>query len=590
MSPRLTPWFPFVLGAAAFGLFASTAARTITWWDGAHYPLLAATLSISAPPGSLLLTLVGWLWTRVRWAPSVAFQLNLLAALFAAFTVGLVGRLAIRMRGSATQRDNADMLAGVAAAGWLACSFHFWAHATQFTPYGLTALFTALLLTLFVRWWERAANADDLAGLALFTACLGLDVSVHRTNQLLAPAVLAGVLLRRPGIFRRPRALVALALAYVAGVSTQLGYLVLSSRHPFLNTANMRSLPDLGRYVRLDPIGGGFLVSLWPRRADFLHVQLADWLAVLWRSMGASEVTRWVAVGLALVGVVDLGRRSPRLMTTLVAFFLSAGLGAVLYFNRPEHFMRPLDRHYLASVVVLAVFVGAGLAAILRLSPERGPSLGRVVPRLALAGLLAGNVVGNFSSLDRSHTQYAERFARDLLEPLAPHAILFTNGDNDTFPLYYLQQVMHIRQDVLVANLPSLGWPERLRALGRTEPMFAGIDAGDHIVRDIIAANRWRRPVYASVTVPADSAPELTRNTQLEGLATASGQVSHLRATLHWSVSCARGCRGWGSTTPDRSSRTRCGPCSRIMASSGCNSPRTNASGATRRAVSRRLN
>ena len=54
-----------VVSVCAFAVYAATAARTITWWDGSHYPLLARTLSITNPPGSLLLTLIGWFGTRV---------------------------------------------------------------------------------------------------------------------------------------------------------------------------------------------------------------------------------------------------------------------------------------------------------------------------------------------------------------------------------------------------------------------------------------------------------------------------------------------------------------------------------------------
>jgi hypothetical protein len=68
---------------------------------------------------------------------------------------------------------------------------------------------------------------------------------------------------------------------------------------------------------------------------------------------------------------------------------------------------------------------------------------------------------------DLSHTRFAETWARDLIEPLPPHAILLTNGDNDTFPLWYLQEVEGVRRDVRVMNLSLLNtswYVEQLRA------------------------------------------------------------------------------------------------------------------------------
>src|SRR5207248_1289362 len=132
------------LGAGALALFAATAGRTITFWDGAHYPLLAVTLGISNPPGSLLLTVLGWLWTRIVWCSPVAFQLNLLAAAFAACTVALAARASMSASAAAGEPRGIAWLTGFAAAGWLAAAYHLWTYATQFTPYVLTAAFTAL--------------------------------------------------------------------------------------------------------------------------------------------------------------------------------------------------------------------------------------------------------------------------------------------------------------------------------------------------------------------------------------------------------------------------------------------------------------
>jgi hypothetical protein len=337
VNARATASLPIALGVGAFVLFAATAAPTITFWDGAHYPLLAATLSISNPPGSLLLTVLGWLWTRVVWCSSCAFQLNLLAAVLASCTVALMARVSMDASAGARDARGIAWLAGFAAAGWLATAYHLWTYATQFTPYGLTATFTALLLFLFLRWWDRAESRDDLPGLALFAFIMGLDVSVHRTNQMLLPAAITGVLLRRPRLLLRPQAYAIAALAYVTGVASQLGYLALSARRPFLDMAEMRSLGDVWHFIRLDALGGGFLVDLWPRRADPWRVQLADWLAFLWRSMGATSATRGAALALACAGLVRLARLSRRKTLYLLASFLSAGLGAVIFFNRPEH-------------------------------------------------------------------------------------------------------------------------------------------------------------------------------------------------------------------------------------------------------------
>jgi hypothetical protein len=436
-----------------------------------------------------------------------------------AATVTVAARCTFRALTPPTGPTAAGLLASVAAGAWLLSAHHAWTYATQFTPYGLTALFTALLLLAFLRWWQRSGVTDAVAELAILAFLLGLDFSVHRTNQLLMPGLVAGVALGRPGVLIRPRALGAALLGYAAGVSTQAGYLVLSARHPMIDMADAHSLPDLYRFVRMDAIGGGFLIDLWPRHADFVSVQLADWGRFLWTNLGAVSGTRWAALVLVAVGVIALWRQSWRLACALLALFLCAGLGAVIYFNRPVSYMRPLDRHYLASLVVLAPFVGAGLDAVLAALRPPVPAMLRWAPAALMLALVGCNMVANHAGCNRSRTRYAETFARDLLEPLPPNAILFTNGDNDSFPLYYLQQVEHVRTDVLVVNLPLMYLPSRQQQVQKADTAWAHVRFGEHPESDLVAANRWRRPVYAAVTVVMDPWPGLRHDRSLEGLA-----------------------------------------------------------------------
>ena len=507
------------LAVAAFALFASTAARTITWWDGAHYPFLAATLSISNPPGSLILTVLGWLFTRVRFVP-LAFQLHLLACGFGVATVVLMARLVASVRPPSQASDDtfARSLAIAFTGAWLATSFDFWTYANQFTPYGLSALCTASILTAFVAWWRRAERRDDLLGLALLGLSFGLDISVHRTNVLLIPAAGVGVLLRRPGLLRRPWLLLAPVSGFAAGAATQFGYLVLAARHPVMQTWPMATAADLWSFVRLEPLGGGFLVDLWPRRASFVHVQLMDWLRFLWRNLGTSDATRVFLALLALAGWAEGFRSRPRLTLALTGFFLAAGLGAVLYFNRPADYFRSLDRHYLASLVALSLFVGLGVRAIaVRLGADRG-RLRAALGVLVLTAFVGSSIAVNFRLCDRSRTRYAERYGRDLLEPLPPGAVLVTSGDNDSFPLWYLQSVEHVRTDVLVVNLPSLPLDDTKRDLVRFHPAYRTFETASADLPALLALSRTGPPVHLVTGIPIPQEVRAHRSTRLEGL------------------------------------------------------------------------
>ena len=176
---------------------------------------------------------------------------------------------------------------------------------------------------------------------------------------------------------------------------------------------------DLARwwaYVSIERMGGGFLVSLFPRTADFLTVQLADYLTFLRRNLSPPG---YLPAALAGLGWLLTLRRHPRRAVGMLAFFLCAGLGAVVYFNLPRAYMRPIDRHYLPSYVVLAPWMAVGTAALLR-AAGRAPGRGvlAMIVGFALALIPFTTWRANRRACDLSRWRFAESYARDVLEPL----------------------------------------------------------------------------------------------------------------------------------------------------------------------------
>ncbi|HKO15677.1 MAG TPA: DUF2723 domain-containing protein, partial [Gemmatimonadaceae bacterium] len=202
----------------ATAVFWRTAYPTITWWDSSGYSLAAATLGVYAPPGSLLLTLLGWPIARLVAGTSAAHALNLLAGVLAGLTVALVYLTATRAssiarpagRMDSPRRVSRGTAVGAAvgtACGALTLAFSgtLWAYAVMFTPYVLSALFTAVILWTMLRWWHSADASHAWLWIGVLGLEFGLDFSVHRTNALLIPGAVAWVLLRRPGAFRSAR-------------------------------------------------------------------------------------------------------------------------------------------------------------------------------------------------------------------------------------------------------------------------------------------------------------------------------------------------------------------------------------------------
>lgn len=145
------------------------------------------------------------------------------------------------------------------------------------------------------------------------------------------------------------------------------------------------------------------------------------------------------------------------LMVTLL-FFLT-GIALILYLNSPPVEPRERDYIYVGSYGAFAIWIGLGVLAVIELvnrfikNPTGAATVATVVC-LVVPGIMAAE---GWNDHDRSNRYHSVDSAKNLLSGLAPNAILFTGGDNDTFPLWYVQEVEGFRTDVRVCNLSLLG-------------------------------------------------------------------------------------------------------------------------------------
>ncbi len=172
---------------------------------------------------------------------------------------------------------------------------------------------------------------------------------------------------------------------------------------------------------------------------------------------------------LGLLGLVHHFFRDSRRAFAVLILFLVTGVGIILYLNQPPLQPRERDYAYVASFFAFSLWIGIGAAALLEFAREFcarrdfGPEATRAVfvvtSLVTFAAVPAVMLHQNFDDHDRSGRYVAPDYAYNMLMSLADDAIIFTNGDNDTFPLWYLQEVEGVRQDVRVANLSLLNTP-----------------------------------------------------------------------------------------------------------------------------------
>jgi hypothetical protein len=210
------------------------------------------------------------------------------------------------------------------------------------------------------------------------------------------------------------------------------------------------------------------------RTIGLLAIQFGDYIEYfIWQ--WAKSGVRWlqVPIGLIFLGLGLRGsfaqRRADRSAWWLLfALFMVTGVGLVIYMNfRPgfgrwfdlypsgsNHEVRERDYFFVVSFIVWGLWAGMGIVVLARGLIERAGALRSLAPAAFM--LAAVPLALNWSAASRRHgpdATLAADFAYDLLNTVPPYGVLFTYGDNDTFPLWWAQEVAGIRQDVTVVCL-----------------------------------------------------------------------------------------------------------------------------------------
>ncbi|MES2134079.1 MAG: DUF2723 domain-containing protein [Bacteroidota bacterium] len=160
---------------------------------------------------------------------------------------------------------------------------------------------------------------------------------------------------------------------------------------------------------------------------------------------------------LGILGFAFQYKKDKANMWVVALLFLLNGFAVVFYLNQYPYQPRERDYAYVASFYAFAFWIGFGVLFIFDLLSKKGNAKSAVAISIAL-GLIIPALMGaqGWDDHNRSKRTMSRDFAVNYLNTCAPNAILFTNGDNDTFPLWYAQEVEGIRTDVRVVNLSLL--------------------------------------------------------------------------------------------------------------------------------------
>lgn len=157
-----------------------------------------------------------------------------------------------------------------------------------------------------------------------------------------------------------------------------------------------------------------------------------------------------------LIGLIFHFKKRPNDATALMALFIITGIGIIVYSNQPPREPRERDYVLVGSFFTYAIWVGMAALFLFNQLRKRVSLSGPVAGVIASVLVLIAPVLMGFENFDdnsRLHHTGARDYANNFLESCEPNAIIFTYGDNDTYPLWYAQEVEGIRPDVRVVNL-----------------------------------------------------------------------------------------------------------------------------------------
>ncbi len=333
---------------------------------------------------------------------------------------------------------------------------------------------------------------------------------------------------------------------------------------------------------------------MWRYQINHMYTRYLLWNYVGtegdWQDAGVSwKDTLGIPFLLGLLGLYYHFRKDWKMAMPFLFLFLIMGVILALYQNQQEPQPRERDYFYVGSFFVFSMWISIGIIGIIDFLRKylKSTNLQNTSSVFVLAIFIFAIPINflriNWHERDRSKNYVAWDYSYNILQTCEKDAIIFTNGDNDTFPLWYLQDVEGVRRDVRIVNLSLVNtswyikqlknyephgakkvpisftdeqieklqpiqWNTRQMSIPVSKEVFqkfgvtdtALINAGkitftmkhtvtygqynlirvqDIMVRDIIMTNKWERPIYFAVTVSPDSKIGLDDYMWMDGLA-----------------------------------------------------------------------
>ena len=494
-----------VVFLSVFIIYYITKPVSLSFWDCGEYISCSSILGVPHPPGNPFYILLGKFFTLLPFGLSHAQKVSLLSIFFSCFASLFVYLSIVKLVAIWETKQIYAYIAGVFGAFFIAFSQEFWLNAIEAEVYGGLSFFIALIIWLTLIWTEKQKNFNHQNILLLIVYLFFLGFSVHQTTLQIAPAVLLIVvlpLLKFDKNFYKKLAIfvvIGLALYYIfylvgtgfgqgslgkyifalfvisvliyylrdyvqpqvwffallmviLGLSTHLILPIRAAADPFINEGDPSTLQRFMDYVFRKQYGPtSFTIRRAPifMQLDFHFLRYFSWqffdAQVISNFLNVSRqfihtIFQFIVVALGLTGFYYQFKKSKRSFIYLASFFIMASIAMILVMNLSSAEVRDRPYFFITAYMLWAFWMGIGAMGIVRYLRKRSKILS-IIALCLLATLPIINMASHYHKNDRSQELLSLEYGTNFLNGLDKNAIIFTNGDNDTFPLWYSQAV-----------------------------------------------------------------------------------------------------------------------------------------------------
>jgi len=439
-----------------FALYMLTLAPSVTFFDSGEFLTATASLGSAHSPGYPLFLMYAKPFT---WLPlgNIAFRINVATAVSSSLACLMVYILTTQLLKKESllldQRFNlvAVKCAGLAAAISFGVTPRLWLQSNHDKPYPLLSFIVAIIFYLLLQWQEQYREGNERPSyIYVCTFLSGLTMGVHQTIVLLLPAWFLILVLTDWRVVTRVKELILATAFALVGFSVHLYLPLRALSNPLLNWGDSKTI---------DQFLWHFLRKGYPSEPP------ARDLALLWAQIRAFNVPReytWLGAALTLLGLVYLWRRNKAYLIACLASVAVFLLVIVGYFNTPNDMIFLTEEFFTPLYLLSAVLVGIGLFTLLAYAirtarlPEQIGAPVYIVVSVLFFTLPTAICAVNYFENDQHNNYIAFDYASNSLRSLPQNAIMFTWGDSGAFPLWYLQGVERMREDVDLPHTPHL--------------------------------------------------------------------------------------------------------------------------------------